>query len=176
MKHILLLITFLLLPLPCFARLGETKEQLDARYGKSFQLFDVPIVLEYESNGYSFIITMVNDKAALMVVKKNDGSEFSDLERITFLERSCAGKGFKKTDTPVPDLWIKDVEQHDSKSYAIYAFRKPLEPYNSNRQDVFHVESDTGRYASYSNKVLTLGTRDLSDWLHERAKQKIAGF
>ena len=96
MKYKLPLITALILPLTCFARLGETKEQLDARYGKPIKENAGQFTnYTYQKNGYEFWFSMHDGKAEEMSVRNVEGYTLSPSEIEIFLRKNSLNDGFQ---------------------------------------------------------------------------------
>lgn len=61
---------FLGFTLSCFARLGETEEQLAKRYGKATKAFGR--VMEFSSSGYRIVVITTNHKATRISFEKEE--------------------------------------------------------------------------------------------------------
>ena len=96
MRHILALITVLLLPLTCFARLGETKEQLDSRYGKPVkENVGQTTTYTYQKNGYELWFLLINGKAEVISVRHTFNNSLTASEINLFLSKNSLNKGFE---------------------------------------------------------------------------------
>lgn len=122
MKHTLTLITLLLLPLTCFARLGETKEQLNARYGKP--LIDEKIETQmrkvgYANNGFCFTVYLLDDKSVAMIISHFDSQPMTDHEIKSFLDKNSIGSGFN-FDSLNSDMAVRIFIEIDSERSGRY--------------------------------------------------------
>jgi len=118
MKQILLL--SLLLPMTCFGRLGETKEQLDARYGtpvKTEVFVEGIFTYTYVKSGYSFGFTLFDGKAETMNIRKEDG-RLSDEEINLFLTKNALNSGFELIKTE--NVWTKIYAEKTSGRMAYF--------------------------------------------------------
>jgi len=120
MKHTLALITALLLPLTCFARLGETKDQLSARYGKAFK--EDGNKLYYKLDDLNILFILYQDKASLMMVSRGNKGKLSDKEIQTFLAENAAGSGFKIDKSEPDDPEMKYFVEPETKRVGVYGF------------------------------------------------------
>jgi len=120
MKHTLALFTALLLPLTCFARLGETKDQLSARYGKAFK--EDGNKLYYKVDDLNILFILYQDKAGLMMVSRGSKGKLSDKEIQTFLAENAAGSGFKIDNSEPEDPEMKYFIEPETKRVGVYGF------------------------------------------------------
>jgi hypothetical protein len=79
------------------ARLGETKEQLEQRFGKGTEenILNKYKKINFTSEKYLFSFLIVNGKAEEFVVMKTDGDLTSD-EINGFLKKNSLGSGFRR--------------------------------------------------------------------------------
>jgi hypothetical protein len=132
LKHILPLITAVIfLPLTCLARLGETKQQLDIRYGKPISDEKIGTQTQrvgYANNGFCFTIYITNNKAVAFIVSYLDNQPMTDQEIKLFLDKNSSGSGYK-FDSLNSDMTVKIFVESDSDRLARYY---PSDPKSDN--------------------------------------------
>ena len=76
-----------------FARLGETEEQIEARYGKPQKsvISYGHMVETYEVNGFSIMVSFMDGKSASEMYSKSDKTKLSDAELQKLLEVNALG-------------------------------------------------------------------------------------
>src|ERR1700747_2481953 len=87
-------IAFFLLVSPAFARIGETEQQIEARYGKSTLTVSTgnePLQKVYQSSGLNITVTYLGGVSQREIFTKQDGSELSKIEIAILLEANTAG-------------------------------------------------------------------------------------
>ena len=87
-------IAFFLLVSPAFARIGETEQQIEARYGKSTLTVSTgnePLQKVYQSSGLNITVTYLDGVSQREIFTKQDGSELSKNEIAILLEANAAG-------------------------------------------------------------------------------------
>jgi len=114
MKQILLF--SLLIPMTCFGRLGETLEQLDARYG--IRTDKTPNSVCYLKEGFNFYFELADNKAVMMAIEKENEETLLNDEIKVFLQRNSKGSGFVLV--PTEHLLQKSFLEPDSGRKAIY--------------------------------------------------------
>ena len=94
MKLPFIAIAFFLLVSPAFARIGETEQQIEARYGKSIGTLssgNQPLKKAYQSSGMNIIVMYIDGVSQSEVFTKKDESEFSKNEIAILLDANAAG-------------------------------------------------------------------------------------
>ena len=91
-----ILLCFLLLAVPACARLGETSEQIEARYGKPIKATkpespatDAEV---YEKNGFQITVGYYEGKSYYERFLKSDPENSKSFAEITETERNCIAK------------------------------------------------------------------------------------
>ena len=87
-------IAFFLLVAPAFARIGETEQQIEKRYGKSTLTVSTgnePLQKVYQSSGLNITVTYLDGVSQREIFTKQDGSELSKNEIAILLEANTAG-------------------------------------------------------------------------------------
>jgi hypothetical protein len=87
-------IAFFLLVAPAFARIGETEQQIENRYGKSTLTVSTgnePLQKVYQSSGLNITVTYLDGVSQREIFTKQDGSELSKNEIAILLEANTAG-------------------------------------------------------------------------------------
>jgi hypothetical protein len=87
-------IAFFLLVAPAFARIGETEQQIEKRYGKSTLTVSTgnePLQKVYQSSGLNITVTYLDGLSQREIFTKQDGSELSKNEIAILLEANTAG-------------------------------------------------------------------------------------
>ena len=118
--RLLCFVAILLLPLSCLARLEETREQLNARYGKALK--ENGNKLYYKVNGFNILFLIYSDKAALMMISRGNKRQLSDKEIQTFLEENKAGSGFRVDNSQPDDPEMKYFIEPETKRVGVYGF------------------------------------------------------
>jgi hypothetical protein len=81
-----LILLLLVLPLTCFARLGENEQELIARYGEvSLRRDDV---VSFEKNGFLIQATMIDGKAESIAYKNKSGAPLTGNQVQDFLQKN----------------------------------------------------------------------------------------
>jgi len=96
------------------ARIGESKEQLDSRYGvcASDKLEGEERILVYAKGEYLFRFTLLNDKAVSMFIKKQENQSFESEEVANFLVKSVNGKGWQVLGENLKgSVWVSNDEK-----------------------------------------------------------------
>lgn len=94
MKTPFIAIAFFLLVAPAFARIGETEQQIEKRYGKSTLTVSTgnePLQKVYQSSGLNITVTYLDGVSQREIFTKQDGSELSKNEIAILLEANTAG-------------------------------------------------------------------------------------
>jgi len=120
MNYLLPLITALLVPLTCLARLGETKDQLNARYGHAFK--EDGNKLYYKVDDLNILFIIYQDKASMMMVSRGSKGKLSDKEIQTFLAENAAGSGFRIDNSEPDDPEMKYFIEPETKRVGVYGF------------------------------------------------------
>jgi hypothetical protein len=87
-------ITLLMLVSPAFARIGETEQQIEARYGRSSRTLskgNEPLQKLYRSSGLNIGVTYIDGVSQCEIFSKQDDSELSKNEIALLLEANAAG-------------------------------------------------------------------------------------
>ena len=87
-------IAFFLLVSLAFARIGETEQQIEKRYGKSTLTVSTgnePLQKVYQSSGLNITVTYLDGVSQREIFTKQDGSELSKNEIAILLEANTAG-------------------------------------------------------------------------------------
>ena len=93
MKTPFIAIAFFLLVAPAFARIGETEQQIEKRYGKSTLTVSTgnePLQKVYQSSGLNITVTYLDGVSQREIFTKQDGSELSKNEIAILLEANTA--------------------------------------------------------------------------------------
>ncbi len=102
----LLLVLFGMLALPAWARLGETKEQLETRYGKGEPVKPEEVgglrdVLRFQKGDFGVFCGLFENRCDVIMISKGQAPEgqgaFSEAEIATLLEANASGKAWKET-------------------------------------------------------------------------------
>jgi hypothetical protein len=94
MKTYFTAIALLTLVSHAFARIGETEQQIEARYGKStlsFPSSNQPLTKAYESSGLNIVVMYIDGVSQREIFTKQDKSEFSKNEIAILLDANAAG-------------------------------------------------------------------------------------
>jgi hypothetical protein len=94
MKTYFVAISLLILVSHAFARIGETEQQIEARYGKSIRTLESgnqPLTKAYRSSDLSIAVTYIDGVSQSEMFCKQDGSELSSNEIAVLLEANVAG-------------------------------------------------------------------------------------
>lgn len=93
-------------------RIGETEEQIHARYGNlvtaSPNGMEGQEVLVYSAAGMKVGVTFIDGKSAAEFYSKVDDSDLSRDEIDVILEANSGGKKWRKSAEPLVDTWILD--------------------------------------------------------------------
>ena len=116
-------ITLLMLVSPAFARIGETEQQIEARYGKATDTLskgNEPLQKLYRSSGLDIGVTYIDGVSQIESFRKEDRSALSKNEIALLLEANAAGS--KWIEDPiasvVADLQVWKLESGGRK--AVY--------------------------------------------------------
>ena len=90
------IILALLIPQMALARIGETKEQCDERYGEPTSVDGV--ARSYQKGAFTIILYIVDGKCHGISYTKTDGSEISDKELQTLRSVNGAGSWHERGD------------------------------------------------------------------------------
>jgi hypothetical protein len=130
-----ILLCFLLLAVPAHARLGETTQQIEARYGKPLSdikperpATDAKV---YEKNGFRIAVGFYEGKSYYEQFQKPELKEPHYLQEITETERNCLAKANNLSPLGYNMVAAQDGTQHkewrsislDRQSEAIYALK-----------------------------------------------------
>lgn len=95
------LLCFLLLAIPAYARIGETVQEIQTRYGKALKgvkaEYPATVAGIYEKNGFSIIVGFYQNKSYYEQFKKIDLTKkapalpIDQLEQETLLKANCSG-------------------------------------------------------------------------------------
>jgi len=129
MKLLPTLALLLLTALPTFARLGETKAECEARYGKADHTLKSGIVV-YKKAGMDIMITFSKDKAVKIIFSKPDPEHpdkslaISKAECDALLKANNGGGEWKEAPTSLPkiDTWSLG----DDKAMATYEWESKM--------------------------------------------------
>jgi hypothetical protein len=94
MKTYFVAIALLILMSHAFARIGETEQQIEARYGKSTLTVSTgnePLQKVYQSSGLNITVTYLDGVSQREIFSKPDKSELSKNEIAILLEANIAG-------------------------------------------------------------------------------------
>jgi hypothetical protein len=87
-------IALLMLVSSAFARIGETEQQIEARYGKTIRTLskgNQPLQKAYQSSGLDIAVTYIDGVSQSEFFSKQDKSELSKNEIALLLEANAAG-------------------------------------------------------------------------------------
>lgn len=106
---------FALAVLPAYARLGETEDQCIARYGavvKQDQITSYGLslpALGFVKNGYIIMVAFLSNKAGMIEISKQDGSDISENEITNFLDANSGGQKWNKQNAfSVDSNWMRE--------------------------------------------------------------------
>jgi hypothetical protein len=92
------------------ARLGETEQEVEARYGKPIATIDPDPAMRavaYQHKGFVIMVTYENGKSGAEIYQKPDKSEITDPERTVLLEANAGGyKWTYKEEVPGQIRWF----------------------------------------------------------------------
>jgi hypothetical protein len=114
MRHLLIVVLFALALIPARARLGETQDQCNQRYGTPLKVVEAGGDFNYRTvfymkNGYTICASFINGVCAMLYVAKADNSELSDNEQEALLAASSEGKKWTKADIiSMQTVWNRD--------------------------------------------------------------------
>jgi hypothetical protein len=94
LKTLFVAVALSLLVSPAFARIGETEQQIEKRYGKSTLTVSTgnePLQKVYQSSGLNITVTYLDGVSQREIFTKQDGSELSKNEIAILLEANAAG-------------------------------------------------------------------------------------
>jgi hypothetical protein len=94
LKTLFVAVALSLLVSPAFARIGETEQQIEKRYGKSTLTVSTgnePLQKGYQSSGLNITVTYLDGVSQREIFTKQDGSELSKNEIAILLEANAAG-------------------------------------------------------------------------------------
>lgn len=98
---------FVLVAAPCQARLGETRAQTDARYGKGRDLekgiTDRFLIGKYFDGNYRITITFLDGKSASEVYARKDGNDLTGDEIQKILDANSLGSEWSRVMYPDTD-------------------------------------------------------------------------
>jgi hypothetical protein len=106
MKALLLLSVLITLSSSALARIGETREQCDARYGKPVEVIEKTQTVAYEKAGLRIECTFYENKCdSIYFIRlekdaKGKGIPFPEDEKRILLEANSGGKPWIKVPTP----------------------------------------------------------------------------
>lgn len=107
---------------PALARIGETEQQIEARYGKlvnaSLKGMQGMEILIYQSAGMKIGVTFIDGKSAAEFYSKDDNSDLSREEIDVILEANAGGKKWEKAAPALMDAWILDGGQRTAHHVA----------------------------------------------------------
>jgi hypothetical protein len=87
-------IALLMLVSAAFARIGETEQQIEARYGKTVRTLskgNEPLQKDYRSSGLNIAVTYIDGVSQCELFRKQDESQLSKNEIALLLEANAAG-------------------------------------------------------------------------------------
>jgi hypothetical protein len=120
-----LLLSFLLLAAPAYARLGETTEQIEARYGKPTRAAkpespatDAEV---YEKNGFDITVGYYEGKSYYEEFRKPETKEPRHLQEITTTELNCLLKANQFSPSFSPLDRREKLWSNDGRLEAVYA-------------------------------------------------------
>jgi hypothetical protein len=123
------LLLLLLTALPTFARLGETKAECEARYGKPISIIAENNGAIYQKAGLTIVITFWKDKAARVSFSKDnpdhpgyeiDGrAPLTRVEQDTLLKANSGNSTWKKDEES--DAKLVSWTRADDKAIAMYS-------------------------------------------------------
>jgi hypothetical protein len=135
-----------------FARIGETEQQIEARYGKGRFTLSIDYQLFYQSSGINIVVTFIDGVSQSEFFKNQDNSELSKNEIGLLLEVNAAGS-----------KWIEDP---NARLAGVQGWKL----------------QSGGRHAAYSlaQRSLLIQTdiadKDFAEGQAEVAKEKLKGF
>lgn len=124
------------------ARLGETKEQTEKRYGWSMQELESPAknlqVHCFEKLGYKIIVTFMDGISANETFTKVGDGSFSDAELEKLLESNTGDSTWEKVDQTkvIGKVW----KRKDGKAWAVYQSIKTLFSVRTNEFDEYQTK------------------------------------
>jgi hypothetical protein len=117
-------IALLMLVSSAFARIGETEQQIEARYGKTIRTLskgNQPLQKAYQSSGLDIAVTYIDGVSQSEFFSKQDKSELSKNEIALLLEANAAGSRWIEVPSHVllacrVGNWSQGVAGRDTRS------------------------------------------------------------